>query len=172
MVDGLAVLWEEVLEFDGVEGVVGREMQDSRFHTDSSSSQQVSGEVETRSEFFMAPEKVAPEHCRKTTMWLAFLWSWSVWTTVKAQRHKIASCGARMVANAIGMKKAPWMERGQWHTTDHRWIEKCNMNVLTAIRERVLVDWSRCQSGLLRDLCEGLEMSGTAVVKVATTPLE
>ena len=26
--------------------------------------------------------------------------------------------------------------------------------------------------GLLRDLCEGLEMSGTAVVEVATTPLE
>ena len=25
-----------------------------------------------------------------------------------------------------------------WHRTGHRWIEKCNMNVLTAIRERVL----------------------------------
>ena len=47
-----------------------------------------------------------------------------------------------MVANVVGMKKPPWMELDQWwrlwHRTGHRWIEKGNMNVLTAIRERVL----------------------------------
>ena len=82
----------------------------------------------------------------KTTMWQAFLWSSSVWTTVKAQRDKIASWSARMVANVIGVKKPPWMELDQWwrlwHRTGHRWIEKGNMNVLTAIRERML-SWAR-----------------------------
>ena len=47
-----------------------------------------------------------------------------------------------MVANVVGVKKPPWMEMDQWwrlwNRTGHRWIEKCNMNVLTAIRERTL----------------------------------
>ena len=78
----------------------------------------------------------------KSTMWQAFLWSSSVWTTVKAQRDKIASWSARVVVNVIGVKRPPWMELNQWwrlwHRTGHRWIEKGNMNVLTAIRERML----------------------------------
>ena len=83
----------------------------------------------------------------KRTMWHAFLWSSSVWTTVKAQRDQIASWSARMVANVIGVKKPPWVEMDQWwrlwHRTGHRWIEKCNMNVLSAIRERAL-SWAWC----------------------------
>ena len=47
-----------------------------------------------------------------------------------------------MVANVIGVKRPPRMEVDQWwrrwHTTEHCWIEKCGMNVLIAIRERVL----------------------------------
>ena len=47
-----------------------------------------------------------------------------------------------MVANVIEKKMPPSMEMDQWwrlwHRTGHRWIEKCNKNVLTAIRERVL----------------------------------
>ena len=47
-----------------------------------------------------------------------------------------------MVANVIGVKRPPGMELGQWwrlwHRTGHRWIEKCNMNVLVAIRNRML----------------------------------
>ena len=47
-----------------------------------------------------------------------------------------------MVANVIRVKKPPWMEMGQWwrlwHRSGHRWREKCNMNVLIAIRERAL----------------------------------
>ena len=100
-------------------------------------------------------------------MWQAFRWSSSVWTTVKAQRDKVASWGARMVANVIGVKKPPWMEMDQWwsvwHRTGHRWIEKCNMNVLTAIRERVLcwaghvarMDYSEICAKALR--CRGLQ---------------
>ena len=34
MVDGSAVVWEEVLEFCGIDGVFGREMQDMRSHTE------------------------------------------------------------------------------------------------------------------------------------------
>ena len=56
----------------------------------------------------------------KTTVWHAFLWSSSVWTTVKAQRDQIASWSARMVANVIGVKKPPWMEMDQWWRLWHR----------------------------------------------------
>ena len=46
-----------------VEGVSGRECK-ARDRAQISSSQQVSGEVETCVKFFMASEKVAPEHCK------------------------------------------------------------------------------------------------------------
>ena len=61
MVDGLVVLWKEVLEFCGIEGVFGRKCK-IRDCTQICSSQQVFGGMETRSEFFMAPKDVAPEH--------------------------------------------------------------------------------------------------------------
>ena len=46
----------------------------------------------------------------------------------------------KMVANGLGVKKAPWMEMDQWRfwdRTGHRWIEKSNMNVFIAIRKRM-----------------------------------
>ena len=65
-----------------------------------------------------------------------------MWTTVEAQRDNISSWSARTVENVIGAKKPPWMEMDQWwrlwHRTGHRCIEKRNMNVLTAIKERML----------------------------------
>ena len=39
-------------------------------------------------------------------------------------------------------------------------------------RTSALLGWSRCQNGLLGNLREGLEMSGTSVVEMATAPLE
>ena len=59
------------------------------------------------------------------------------------------------------------MELGQWwrlwHRTGHRWIEKCNMNVLVAIRDRVLswaghvarMDYKEICTKALR--CRGLQ---------------
>ena len=103
----------------------------------------------------------------KTTMWQAFFWSSSVWTTVKAQRDKIASWSARMVANVVGVKRPLGMEMDQWwrlwHRTAHRWIEKCNMNVLVAIRDRMLswaghvarMDYKEICAKALR--CRGLQ---------------
>ena len=93
----------------------------------------------------------------KTTMWQAFLWSSSVWTTIKAQRDKIASWSARMVANVNGVKIPPGMELGQWwrlwHRTGHRWIKKCSMNVLVAIRNRLL-SWAGHMARLdYKDIC-------------------
>ena len=64
VVDGLAVLFGRGPGICGVEGVFGRKCK-IRDCKQNSSSQQVSGELETRSEFFMAPEKVAPEHCQE-----------------------------------------------------------------------------------------------------------
>ena len=45
-------------------------------------------------------------------MWQTFLWSSSVWTTVKAQRDNIASWSARKVANVMGVKELLWMGNG------------------------------------------------------------
>ena len=74
-----------------------------------------------------------------------------------------------MVANVVGVKRPPWMEVDQWwrlwHRTGHRWIEKGNMNVLTAIRERVL-SWAGHVAK------EGLEMPRPPMVEMETTPLE
>ena len=60
-VDGLAVLWEEVLNFRG-RRCDWAEMQDARSHTDLLKRTSVwrSGD---QFEFFMAPKEVAPEHC-------------------------------------------------------------------------------------------------------------
>ena len=86
------------------------------------------------------------------------------------ERDKIASWSSKMVANVIGAKKPPWMEMDQWwrlwHRTGHRWIEKCNMNELTAIRERALswaghvarLDYKEICAKALR--CRGLQGNG------------
>ena len=63
MVDGLAVLWEEVLEFVGVKGVLGRERK-TRDRTQICSSQHMYDEVETSSEFFKDSQVVEAEHCK------------------------------------------------------------------------------------------------------------
>ena len=48
-----------------------------------------------------------------------------------------------------------WTSGGTfWHRTGHRWIEKSNMNVLTAIRETYAqLGRSCCQNGSQRNLC-------------------
>ena len=60
-----------------------------------------------------------------------------------------------------------------WHRTGHRWIEKCNMNVLTVIRERGL-SWAGHVARLdYKEVCaKALEVSRTSVVEMATAPLE
>ena len=127
----------------------------------------MSGEMQTCFEFFMASKIVAPEHSNNNNAAGFSLRSSSVWPTVKAQRDNIESWGAKMVANVIGVKKPQWMEMDQWwrhwHRTGLRWIEKCNMNVLTAIRERALswaghlarLDYKEICAKALR--CQGLQ---------------
>ena len=121
MVDGSAVVWEEVLEFVGLMVCLDGNARHAIAHRTAQANK-----------------------CRaKWRLVLNSPWirSSSVWTTVKAQRDKIASWSARMVANVVGVKRPPGMELGQWwrlwHRTGHRWIEKCNMNVLVAIRDRM-----------------------------------
>ena len=139
-VDGSAVVWEDVLEFVGSMVCLGGNARHVISHRTAQANK-------CRAKWKIVLS--SPWHPRllrlnivKTTMWQAFLWSSSVWTTVKAQRDKIASWSARMVANVIRVKRPPGMELGQWwrlwHRTGHRWIEKCNMNVLVAIRDRML----------------------------------
>ena len=103
------------------------------------------GEVETRSEFIMALEEVALEHCEIDNV-ASFLWSSSVWTTVEAQRDKVSSSSARLVANVIGVKKPPWMDINQWSPLDREMQREC---VDSHQRTSALLGWSRGQNRLL-----------------------
>ena len=88
-----------------------------------SSSEQMPGEMKKSFEFIMAPEDVALEHCEINN---------AAGFSVEFER----------VDDGENSKLSLWMEIDQWrrlwHRTGHSCIEKCNMNVLTAIRERVL----------------------------------
>ena len=65
-----------------------------------------------------------------------------VYFGVRACGNMISSWSARVVAHVNGVKRTLWMEAypwwRHWHRTGHRWIEKCKMNWLTAIRGRIL----------------------------------
>ena len=63
MVDGLAVLCEEVLEFVGSKVCLGGNARHA-----ITSSQPMSGEMETCSEFFMASKIAALEHCKNNNL--------------------------------------------------------------------------------------------------------
>ena len=75
---------------------------------------------------------------------VSLIWSWSVSTKVKAQRDQDCEqeCedGGR---TSLASNSLPWMELSQMVETmaqnlPSAWIENGNMNILTAIRERVL----------------------------------
>ena len=115
----------------------------------------VSGEVETRFEVLMAPKMLH----------LNIVKNYNV-AGLSLEFERVASWSARLVANVIGVKKPPWMDMHQWrqwHRTGHRWIEKCNMNVVSAIRERALswaghvarMDYKEMCAKALR--CRGLQ---------------
>ena len=164
-VDGSAVVWEEVLEFVGSMVCLDGNARHAIAHRTAQANKcRAKWKLVLNSPWL---PRLLRLNIVKTTMWQAFLWSSSVWTTVKAQRDKIASWSARMVANVVGVKRPPGMELGQWwrlwHRTGHRWIEKCNMNVLVAIRDRMLswaghvarMDYKEICAKALR--CRGLQ---------------
>ena len=141
MVDGLAVLWEEVLEFVGSKVCLDGNARHAIAHRSAQANKCLAKWRPVLKSSWLP--RLMRLNIVKSTMWQAFLWSASVWTTIKAQREtKIASWSARLVANVIGAQKPPWLEMDQWwrqwHRTGHRWIEKCNMNAVSAIRERAL----------------------------------
>jgi hypothetical protein len=55
-----------------------------------------------------------------STVWNAFLWSASTWTTTKAQRAQIASWGARIVAKAARVKRRADMDGATHWRLIHR----------------------------------------------------
>ena len=162
-VDGSAVVWEEVLEFVGSMVCLDRNARHAIAHRTAQATKcRAKWKLVLSSPWL---SRLVRLNIVKTTMWQAFLWSSSVWTTIKSQRDKIASWSARMVANVIGVKRPPGTELGQWwrlwHRTGHRWIEKCNMNVLVAIRDRML-SWAGhvATAGLQRHLWKALRCRG------------
>ena len=176
MVDGSAVVWEEVLEFVGSMVCLDGECKTCD-RTQNSSSQQMSSKVETCVEFSMAPQIVAVEHHKEFDVAGP-----SSGARVSGRRSRHRETKLRVGAREwwrmlLDVKKPPGMELGQWwrlwHRTGHRWIEKCNMNVVVAIRDRML-SWAghEARLDLQRNLGEGSEMSRPSMVEMETTPLE
>ena len=99
-VDGSAVVWEEVLEF-----VRSRVCLDGNARHAIAHRTAQANKCRAKWKLVLSSPwlpRLLRLNIVKTTMWQAFLWSSSVWTTVKAQRDKIASWSARMVANVVG----------------------------------------------------------------------
>ena len=92
--------------------------------TQNSSSQQMSSEMETCVEFTMAPQIVAVEHRKNYDVAGLPLELECQNDGQGTERDKIASWSARMVANVVGVKRPDG--------------SRCNMNVLVAIRDRML----------------------------------
>ena len=107
----MAVLWAEVLEFVGSK-VCGWKCK-IRDCTQICPSEQVFVEMETRSEFLVAPKEVAHGHCEVYNV-TGFSLQLERMDDGESPREKIAGWSARMVANVIGVQKPPWMEMDQW----------------------------------------------------------
>ena len=107
-VEGSAVVWEEVLEFVGSMVCLDGNARHAIAHRTAQANKcRAKWKLVLNSPWL---PRLLRLNIVKTTMWQAFLWSSSVWTTVKAQRDKIASWSARMVANVVGVKK----NRQEW----------------------------------------------------------
>ena len=97
VVDGLAVLWEEVLESVGSQVCLASRLAIAHR---SAHAKKCLAKWRTVLGSPWVPRKLR-WGIVTLTMWQASLWSSNVWTTVKAQRVKISSWSARMVANVI-----------------------------------------------------------------------
>ena len=103
MVEGSAVVWEEVLEFVGSMVCLDGNARHAIAHRTAQANKcRAKWKLVLNSPWL---PRLLRLNIVKTTMWQTFLWSSSVWTTVKTQRGKIASWSARMVANVVGVKK-------------------------------------------------------------------
>ena len=176
MVDGLAVLWE-VLEFVGSKVCLDGNARHAIAHRSAQANKCMMNWRPVLSSSWL-PRSLRLSRV-KTTMWQAFHWSLSVWTTVKTQRDKIASWSARMVANVIWREKAamdgigPVVETPaqNWTSLDRKGQYICE-RVDGHQRTYAQLGWSCCQDGPQRNLCEGLEMPRSSMVEMETAPLE
>ena len=159
MVDGSAVGWEEVLEFVGSKVCLDWNARHANAHrTGQANKCRAKWKLVLDSPWL---PRLLRLNIMKTTMWQAFLWSSSVWTTVKAQRDKIASWSARMVANVVGVKTLPVNGDGtvvetlaqDWTSLDREMQYECAGG---HPRSYVQLGWTCGKDGLQRYLCEGL----------------
>ena len=85
-VDGSAVVWEEVLEFVGSMVCFDRNARHAIAHRTAQANKCMAKWRPVLSSSWLP--RLLRLNIVKTTMWQAFFWSSSVWTTVKAQRDK------------------------------------------------------------------------------------
>ena len=93
MVDGLPVVLEEVLEFVGSKVCLDGNTRHAIAHRTAQANKCLAkGKLVLNSSWL---PRLLRLNIVKTTMWQAFLWSSSVWTTVKAQRDTKLRVGAQ-----------------------------------------------------------------------------
>ena len=167
MVDGLAVLREEVLEFVRSKVCL---VGNARYATAHGSAQENKCFAKWRTVLSSSPEDTALEH-RKIDNVAGFSVELErVCTTVKSHRDKISSwsnwCeevivdGNRPVVETLAQNWTPLAREVQHEFADSHQ------------RTSALLSWTCGQNGLLRDLCKSLEMCITSVVEMAPALLE
>ena len=161
--------------FCGIKGVLGRERK-TRDRTQICSSQQMCGEVEASSEFFMASKVVEAEHCKNYNaagLSLEFeclddgqgpkRQNCELECEDGGERHRreeAAMNGFEPVVETLAQNWSPMDRKGQHERVD------CHQRTYSQL------GWSCCQDGPQRNLCEGLEMPRSSMVEVETASLE
>ena len=144
--------------------------------TQISSSQQVSGEVETRFGFSTAPKNAAPEHCKNykvADLPLEFE-CLDDCQGPKRQNYSLecedgGECDWSEEATVDGNGPVVETLAQNWPSIDR---EVQHERVDCHQRTYAQLGWSCCQDGPQRNLCEGFEVSRSSMVEMETTSLE
>ena len=158
MVDGLAVLWQEVLEFVGSMVCLDGNARHAIAHSSAQANKCLAKWRPVLKSSWLP--RMWRLNIVKTTMWQAFLWISSVWTAVKGQNCKLkcedgGECCWREEAAVDGAGPVVETLAQNWSSVD------CEMQYECAgghWRSYAQLGWSCGKDGLQRHLCEGLEM--------------
>ena len=159
----------------GIKGVLGRECKTCD-RTQICSSQQMSGEVETCSEIFMAPQIVALEHCKDYNV-AGFLLEFECLDDGQGPKRQNCKLECedggerywREEAAVDGIGPVVETLAQNWPSVDREGqLERVDCCQRTCAQ----LGWSCCQNGPQRNLCEGLEMPRSSMVEMETASLE
>ena len=151
MVDGLAVLSEQVMEFVGSKVCLDGNARHAIAQRSAQANKCMTKWRPVLSSLWLP--RLLRLNIVKTTKWHALLWSSSV-------REKAVMYGTGPVVETLAQNWTSLDRKGQHERVDgHQ-------------RTYAQLGWSCCQYGLQRNLCEGLDMSRTSMVEMETATME